>query len=181
MRTKDEQYYRAYMKHNEISRRGLLRGLFSGMKKAHQEAARPLVTRTVPRPPRAVEEGLFQSLCDGCGECAKACPEYVIYMQSGLAELNLEYGHCTQCGKCSDTCKTGALSASSWDTGIRPHFSGNCQSYISGSCTSCQIQCSVNAITVSPKQLPKVQPELCYGCGQCKQSCHQNAIDLRLD
>ena len=97
---KDERYYKAYMEHNTISRRGLFRSLTGGGKKIKQEMNEPVVARIVPRPPHAMEEIVFQELCTGCGDCKESCKEFVINIENDLAQLNLDYGYCSQCGEC---------------------------------------------------------------------------------
>ena len=179
MGEKDERYYRAFMTHNEISRRGLLRGLFGGTQKVRHEALAPEVKRLVPRPPHAVEEALFQQLCKGCGECEKACPEQIINIQDGLATLCLDYGYCSQCGECQKVCETRALTDSSSDITLRPQFEKGCQNHISGYCKLCVSQCPHDAITIKSGALPVLTDELCDGCCRCKQACNVSAISMQ--
>lgn len=65
---KNEQYYTAYLTHHQISRRGLLRGLFNPIESRQNEK------RLQNRPPFAAKESLFTAICNGCADCANACP-----------------------------------------------------------------------------------------------------------
>lgn len=58
---RDEKYYRSYLEHNTVSRRGLFRGLLSGANKSLKESSQNTVKPSVPRPPYAVDEGCFLS------------------------------------------------------------------------------------------------------------------------
>ena len=115
MAEKDERYYKAYMEHKTISRRGLFRAFTSGTKKASagvssatsssrslsgeaSPADQDLVTelvdasqvvRMVARPPGAIDEVLFQKICTGCSECESACPEKIIHVAGELAQLDV--------------------------------------------------------------------------------------------
>ena len=52
MQGKNEQYYKAYLSYNRISRRGLLRGVFHPLERAERSRE----SRLAPRPPFAAEE-----------------------------------------------------------------------------------------------------------------------------
>jgi aryl-alcohol dehydrogenase-like predicted oxidoreductase len=45
--------------------------------------------------------------CEGCGACAKACPNNAISMPNGIAEINSKV--CLTCGYCAPVCPTRAL------------------------------------------------------------------------
>lgn len=50
--------------------------------------------------------------CNGCGNCAKACPEKAVEIKEDgdKFSVNVDRKFCTNCGKCIDVCYTGALS-----------------------------------------------------------------------
>jgi len=50
--------------------------------------------------------------CNGCGNCAKACPEKAVEVKEDgdKFSVNVDRKLCTNCGKCIDVCYTGALS-----------------------------------------------------------------------
>ncbi|MFA0085782.1 4Fe-4S binding protein [Vibrio sp. 10N.261.51.F12] len=192
MPDKDERYYKAYMEHNTISRRGLFRALSGGAKRStsqssrairssHHELDSSVVIRSVARPPGAVEEFLFQQICNECGDCAAKCPEQVILMNNGLAELNLDYGYCAQCGVCQQACPTGALHAQNNDIQLRPKFLSACQNALFGECTLCAEQCPSSSISIVPNTSPVVDEKSCDGCGRCKQACPFASIELNLN
>ncbi|MCL9774472.1 4Fe-4S dicluster domain-containing protein [Vibrio methylphosphonaticus] len=193
MPNKDERYYKAYMEHKTISRRGLFRALSGGARvqrlnanhgdsteTTNFELASPHVTRTVARPPGAVDEFLFQQICSGCAECVSACPEQVISLNEQLAELTLDYGYCAQCNECQQVCPTGALHGPNRDTLIRPVFASACQNALFGDCSLCAEQCPSQSISIRANGLPVVDGASCDGCGRCKQACPFTSIALKL-
>lgn len=213
MAEKDERYYKAYMEHKTISRRGLFRAFTSGTKKASADissatsssrslpksgeavpADQDLVTelvdasqvvRVVARPPGAIEEVLFQKICTGCTECESSCPEKIIHIESGLAQLDIDYGYCSMCGECQKVCPTGALHAKKpWDkqndTELRPNFNTNCQNRLFGECELCAEQCPHQAIAIAALSLPKLDQVKCDGCSRCKQACPFSVITMGL-
>ena len=209
MAEKDERYYKAYMEHKTISRRGLFRALTSGTKKASADASsasslpklseasvadQDLVTeqldasqvvRMVARPPGAIDELLFQKICTGCSECESACPEKIIHIDGGLARLDVDYGYCSMCGECQKACPTGALHAKKShdkqnDTELRPNFNTNCQNRLFGECELCAEQCPHQAIAIAALSLPKLDQVKCDGCSRCKQACPFSVITMNL-
>lgn len=179
MTEKSEKYYQAVMEHKQISRRGLFRGLLSGAKKTQQQAVVEPFTRLVARPPTAVDETLLSRLCDGCGECEKACPQHVISMINGKPELHLDCNFCTDCGECQHACPTLALSNTCHSTGIIPVFSGSCRRMLYGYCDMCAADCPQLAIDLNEKR-PAVLKDKCNGCGQCRTACPMGAISFTL-
>ncbi|WP_117233011.1 ferredoxin-type protein NapF [Vibrio maerlii] len=159
------------------SRRGFLTRLSKPVQSIQQEPES--TPRTEPRPPRAVDEALFLRLCDGCGECQKACPNSVIDIHEGAARLNLEFNECSLCGECVNACPTDALhSATPISINLRPSFSQGCNNYLQIDCKQCQFGCPQSAITVEEGELPKLDIEKCNGCGQCRSSCYMGAISM---
>ncbi|MGX9520080.1 ferredoxin-type protein NapF [Vibrio mediterranei] len=188
--TRDEKYYKAYMEHKTISRRGLFRALANGSTRnspvmaSDDSLAAKLecqeVSRTIPRPPKAVDELLYQQICNACGDCVKACPEQVIAIEDELARLVLDYGYCSQCGECSQVCPTGALHGQDNDTGLIPQFSDGCQNALFSDCHLCQEACPKQAISITSYSLPELDKKACDGCGRCKQGCPFSAVSMAL-
>ncbi len=80
---KNEAYYQAYLSHHHISRRGLLRHVFP--------ATKSTIEKTQSRPPFSAREDLFSAVCNGCGECASACPNGLIQLKQQQATLEIDY------------------------------------------------------------------------------------------
>lgn len=171
MQSRNEQYYEAYLSHNHISRRGLLRSLFHSVDKAQKAD----IARLAFRPPFAAEERLFLAACDGCGDCVQACPHHLIRIQQQKAVLEIDYMSCNLCGRCAESCSRHALNpAFKKDTELRPQFSADCLIRQKQPCTVCREKCPQQAI--SPEL--EVNNELCNGCGECKINCFLSAIQL---
>ena len=175
MPEKDERYYKAYLAYNTISRRSLLRAFVP-----HLAEEPKISSRTVPRPPSALNEAEFQSMCTGCGDCALVCPEQIILIENKHAQLSLSYGYCSQCGECENACKTGALSNKVKDTLLRPTFSNDCQNRYKGYCDLCVEQCPSGAISITENSKPILLESSCDGCGRCKQACPFSSVELAL-
>lgn len=175
----DERYLRARLDHTRLSRRELLRGLLRPVTEPFAAPPPPRWQREVPRPPQAQEEALLARLCNGCGDCATACPGQIIGMEHGLPRLNLEHNHCDLCLVCTAACETRALASDLPPmTGLVPAFNDNCVLSYGESCTSCQEACPSQAITLPAAGLPQVSAEHCQGCARCVQACHVTGCDM---
>ncbi|WP_019615729.1 4Fe-4S dicluster domain-containing protein [Psychromonas ossibalaenae] len=179
MAERDQRYYRAFLEHHSVSRRGLFRGIFSGVKKASENEQIKQLQREHPRPPGAVEEALFVQLCQSCDLCKNACPEQVIDILESRPVITLDYNHCSQCTKCSAACPSGALASESKDIGLRPFFLKSCINCISGNCQTCVDSCPQQAITVSQKKRPELEKSKCDGCGRCRSACYVSSIEMK--
>lgn len=174
MKEKDERYYQAYLKHNKISRRGLLRGIFP----QEQLSASGSTKRQIARPPFSCAEHIFISHCNGCGNCSQACPYGLIHIENQLARLNIDYSACDFCAQCAIACPTNVLHPSfKADTQLRPSFQANCLKQQNQSCNTCQLACPQQAISADLS----VNHEKCNGCGECKLACFVCAIKLVLN
>ncbi len=49
--------------------------------------------------------------CTGCGACTDVCPQAVLAIADGRAQL-VDRGACIECGACSLNCESGALTVS---------------------------------------------------------------------
>ena len=175
---RDENYYRSYLEHNTVSRRGLFRGLLSGANKSLKESSQKAIKPTVPRPPYAVEEGMFMELCQSCETCSSSCPQHVIEMVDNRPQLNLDYNDCTLCGECQSACKSGALGEIKGKINLQPKFFSSCNNKLSGGCEVCADSCPQKAIVIESRQLPKVNTSLCNGCGLCRSTCFIGAVQM---
>ncbi|KPU83787.1 ferredoxin, partial [Psychromonas sp. PRT-SC03] len=169
----------AYMSHHSISRRGLFRGIFTGVKHSFV-AENNISIRTVARPPKAIAEAQFLMLCDGCKLCKQACAQQIIQWQDNKPIIDLDYNFCDQCGECVAACPTGALTDSAEQSiDAVPQFISTCNNKISGYCLVCVQSCPVKALSVISGELPILDTTLCNGCGQCCNACFINAISMK--
>ncbi|GKX56920.1 (Fe-S)-binding protein [Leminorella grimontii] len=176
--SKDERFYRAYMEHREVSRRGLLRGLFKGAQDAVEQEARKLeIKADVIRPPGAVGEALFRQQCNGCGDCVTACPESLIVMNGGYPALDFIANYCSRCGECVKACGQGALLEGTFRLNGRPLVQHTCQNRYMY-CDTCRRRCQKSAIVWQSSLAPTIDAEKCDGCGECAFACPVNALEM---
>lgn len=178
---KDQDYYRAWMSHRTVSRRGLFRGLLGAGKQAQLQVAQETVQRAVGRPPQAVAESLFLALCTACGECVGACPYGLIEIKDGAAAVQIDFSSCdtAKCNYCTAACKTGALSPLiPSDTALRPVVAKGCIGRGNDDCRLCVRACPSQAIQFDEYDQPSFTEARCDGCGQCKTTCYHGHILL---
>ncbi len=139
------------------------------------------------RPPWAVRDDLFVSLCSSCDDCIGACPEKILLRaNNGLPIVNFSRAGCTFCAGCLEVCNTGALQGGRTDPGHAwshlVRFSGNCLSVSGVICRVCGEHCDVRAIHFSlmtrGRSFPELNSALCTGCGQCIVVCPESAIGV---
>lgn len=136
------------------------------------------------RPPWALDEAAFAALCDGCGRCAKACPEGIIVRgRGGLPQIDFTRGGCTFCGECLQVCEPGALAdrgQAAWRN--KASITSRCFSWQGVVCRLCEEQCEQRAIRFRPAlggySLPEVDAEACDGCGACVTACPSGAVEV---
>ncbi|KXF82276.1 4Fe-4S binding protein [Enterovibrio coralii] len=179
MRDKDERYYKAQLNMQQCSRRGLFRGLWSGVSKPMKATSTALTVRSVPRPPTAVDDDLLARLCNQCGACVTACPQHIIGLFTGLPELALDANSCTECGECQKACPTLALAGTGHSTGAKASASGMCIRQMGASCDDCVTACPHQAISLVPRGID-VNAEMCSGCAQCRVACPSSAIQMTM-
>lgn len=176
MSSRNERYYRAWLSHRQISRRGLLRSVL----RAGRPEPAPAV-RQAARPPQAQPDALFLARCDGCGACVAACPLGMIKVSGGKAELDPETAFCDGCLICTAACPTDALAPDcNKETGLRPIMREYCFGRTTGGCQLCVMACPSSAIFFNQENHPALSEARCWGCGACKFACYHGHIQLAL-
>ncbi len=150
----------------------------------------------VTRPPGALKEEDFMDRCIRCGNCMKVCPTNVLQpaiLQCGLRgiwtpHLVNEIGYCEyNCTLCGDVCPTGAIpklplpKKQNTKLGIAGIDHSTCIAWAyNQKCLVCEEHCPVaeKAIKIEWERVdgeligkPRVDPDLCIGCGICQNKC----------
>ncbi|MFU8788365.1 MAG: ferredoxin-type protein NapF [Methylobacter sp.] len=153
-----------------ISRRALLTGQLKA-------TSPPL------RPPWAIPEAQFIDACTACSRCIKDCEEGILKKGSGgFPEVDFSLGECTFCQRCVDACPDQALQKTATPWQLKAHINDNCLTHQHIVCLSCGENCDAQAIRFSqighPVAQPKIDANLCTGCGACFNPCPTQAISL---
>ncbi|MFB3885773.1 MAG: 4Fe-4S binding protein [Thermodesulfobacteriota bacterium] len=146
-----------------------------------------LVNNRLIRPPGALPEEEFVSVCSGCGECLKVCPNNALQstlLEAGLAGLYTprlvpRIGYCEEfCNFCGKVCPTEAIRYLPFEEkrllqmGIAHVDKTRCIAWDTEKiCLVCNEQCSYQAIVGDDKKRPIVKEEKCTGCGICENKC----------
>ena len=139
------------------------------------------------RPPGAVEESLFVSLCTKCDDCIQACPQSSIRSAStvddvpeGTPLIFPEEGPCYLCDSlyCVEACPEEALrwvEKKEIRMGIAVVDRDKCFRWKREdlSCDYCYTRCPFpgEAIKMVKKGGPMVFKDVCVGCGLCEYYC----------
>jgi len=184
-----------------INRRGLFRegfnflgkvaGEFAAAVNVEQEEAgkgqwNPLEPkRGLLRPPGAIEEVYFLSLCDKCDECIKACPENVLFRApenlgraAGTPMFRPASKPCFLCDEfyCIKACDRSALKMAprvkDFSMGVARLDSSKCLAHEGKSCNYCIVFCPLSGeAIIEAGGWPLIIADECVGCGQCEYHC----------
>ena len=146
------------------------------------------------RPPHARDELDFLATCTRCGDCIDACPHQVIFplaprlgaSVTNTPALDLLNKGCHLCEgwPCVAACQPGALTITpSNENGDRdttapaPQIAiasinqKSCLAYHGPECGACASSCSVSGALTWDAEKPKIDTEICVGCGLCREAC----------
>jgi ferredoxin-type protein NapF len=143
------------------------------------------------RPPGAVDEQWFTTLCVRCGNCLRACPAGIIQCddsQHGIGGLLapvivFQRDYCWEsCNRCTLVCPSGAISRVLLPE--KPHaIIGRprvdmdiCLLSDDRDCSYCRSRCPYMAIRFEFDEqtytlAPRVDHQRCNGCGACEVAC----------
>jgi ferredoxin len=138
------------------------------------------------RPPGALAESEFSSLCIRCAECMKICPSKGLepaFLEAGIEgfwtpRLVPRRGECVQyCLSCGQVCPTGAIQKLTLSQKLRLNIGRavidreRCLSWKEEKlCLVCMEFCPYQAIK-SKDNKPVVIEDKCRGCGLCEKVC----------
>jgi len=125
----------------------------------------------------------FLENCTQCGDCLSACPQQIIVKgDGGFPAINFELGECDFCTKCATVCKVPIFIASTeqpWQK--KAVIDATCLANQNIYCRSCAESCETQALTfqIGISAVPKIDNDLCTGCGACVAPCPSSAIDVK--
>ncbi|MDR1203425.1 MAG: 4Fe-4S binding protein [Tannerellaceae bacterium] len=145
-------------------------------------------------PPGSIGLERFKDKCTGCHICVVKCPTQVLRpagLEYGLGYMLRPYvsyksSYCNyECTVCSDVCPNHAIlpltveQKKTTQVGIATFVIDRCIVYTeSTDCGACSEHCPTQAVHMIPYEgtltIPKVEPELCIGCGGCESICPVN-------
>ncbi len=149
------------------------------------------------RPPYALNEVEFLLACTRCDDCVKACPHDVVFKLSaklgagvvGTPALALLSKGCHLCEgwPCVTACTSGALKlpesinespdSDKENTAPLPRLAkitineATCLPFSGPECGACVPDCPVPGALILNQEKPYIVPDLCVGCGLCRQAC----------
>ena len=149
------------------------------------------------RPPFALDELEFLSVCTHCDACIEACPHGTIVplssqhgvMVAGTPVLDLQNKACHLCADwpCVTACEPGALKLPVREEEVEaqadqaplpmPRMAEaaidtlSCLPHNGPECGACAASCPVPGALVWTNFKPYIVPQLCTGCALCREAC----------
>lgn len=133
--------------------------------------------------PWVVSSTQFIDSCTQCGDCISVCPEKIIVKgDGGFPMIDFDLGECDFCGKCADICNEPIFTntaESPWHKKAVIH--DTCLANQKIVCRSCAESCEAQALTfqIGISALPKIDIDLCTGCGACVAPCPTKSIVVK--
>ncbi len=146
--------------------------------------------RRIPvRPPWALPEERFTSVCTRCSDCVDACDKGLISIGSGgFPQVDFRRGGCTFCGDCLAACAPKALDgdntepARAWS--LRAEVQAQCLAVNGVVCRTCGDVCEPRAIRfqleIGGRARPQIDQDRCTGCGNCIGPCPVQALSVSM-
>ncbi len=147
--------------------------------------------KTAISPPGSKSAEHLLKHCTACHLCVSKCPSHILkpaFMEYGLGGImqpvmNFEKGFCNfDCTVCSEICPNGAILPLTkkekhlTQVGKVVFIPHNCIVVTEETnCGACSEHCPTQAVTMKPYKngltVPKVNPDICVGCGGCEFIC----------
>jgi len=151
------------------------------------------------RPPGAIAEEKFKTLCIRCGNCVRVCPSSIIEHDTAppgaagiLAPMvSFASNYCRQdCNRCGQGCPSGAIKPLPLEAKNRSKIGLAridmlaCRLTNEQECSICNLICPYNAIEEVFNQETysytlRLNRDKCNGCGQCELVCPEKAIHIQ--
>jgi ferredoxin-type protein NapG len=176
-----------------MERRDFFKAGLNKIAKTAVEVADEAVTQRARqwiRPPYALPELEFLLACTRCDACVEACPHQVIFKLParrgaqlvGTPALDILNKGCHLCGDwpCVKVCEPKALTLPETEEGGQqplPRMAmatinkETCLPYHGPECGACAPVCPVPNAMTWHREKPEIVPELCTGCGLCREAC----------
>ncbi|MBM4056027.1 MAG: 4Fe-4S dicluster domain-containing protein [Planctomycetes bacterium] len=174
-----------------VDRRQFFKDLFYYVGNKAADYTSKKIDRILPkgnylRPPGAIEESEFLSLCTRCDECIKVCPAKAIKRYEGFTDVAIgtpvitpRENPCVLCNGllCIAACKDGALkpvdTAANVKMGIARINKLQCFAWDDQDCQLCYIKCPLQGEALYQEDgKPVINEEKCVGCGICEYACN---------
>jgi ferredoxin-type protein NapG len=152
------------------------------------------------RPPFALPELEFLLTCTRCDDCIDACPNGVVFPLSarhgtkfaGTPALDLLNKGCHLCEDwpCVKSCSVDALKlpdAPQDEQPVTPTLArafvdtDACLPYKGPECGACAGSCPVPGALIWDLQKPRIDVDVCVGCGLCREACILEPKAVRIE